>query len=937
MNRAWKAVMSAAIGLALVAGLAEARPVDPRQMKNACENWLYRIVQQTGGWAGSVSPAVTGSDDLVVDGVVVARVFRVAPQGYVIVSAAWEMAPVYAYSDETDLGPGRTTDYSPLLRQILGLRHSALVTSPDKAADPEIADLLARNRADWETLVIPPREFAAMEKSTPSLVSGGPLLTSRWNQIPSFTEECPVVCSDGTRAQAGCTMIATGQIMRYYQWPPHGCGASSYCWLGDVSSCGSVEGRTLFRDYRDSYDWAAMPDRCNADCPPESRAAVSELIYEIGVAFNAYWGASGTGAGFHADIFERHFAYEPDVRHHEREDYSQDRWFDIIRSEIQALRPMYYSFCFGTNCNEAHAVVCDGYRFDPLGQTPYWHHINYGWGDGLTGWFLLDHIPNGVPQTDKLEANIRPKQMVHEMLSGPVCAGTAEDIVADLYLPGTLILDSLAVIYQVREAGNPGWSRAVRARMSPVAGTSRTFHALLPTHDPGDSVAYYITAASRPPCPGPRPCDIVRVTEPRGAPDLSRKYRISSEPATFYHDPVRDLHVSHWPPSIQATVSFPTGISSVGVEWQINGAPRADLVLDEIPCTQVPDGFAGAFTDSASIGDVVTYRLRALDRCQPPHASFLPAEGYFEFHVIGQIREDFEAGLPVDWERGPTWCAHDRSYTGSGSGHCALFSYGQGAPGYPEGADESLTTETYSLGANPHLSFAMWTSLTEEVIGGVVSGKSNGSPGRTVARDGGVLETSLDGEEWEPIDAPIVTYDRAIENVPGLGGPFEDGRRVWSGARAWRQVEVDLRPYADTSRRFRFRAGTDGIDDAMYGSKGWAIDDFVLTLNGYVYDKTPADAPENLSTDWLRCVPNPLRTGATVGFALKRAGVTDLEIVDVGGRVVRRLVSSPVAAGVHAVKWDGLTDSGERVASGIYFGRLRQAGFVRKEKLIVVR
>lgn len=937
MTRALNAVVLAAIGLALVAGLVEARPVDPRQMQNACENWIYRIVQQAGGWAGSASPAITGSDDLAVDGVVVARVFHIAPSGFVIVSAAREMAPIYAYSDDTDLGAGSTADYPPLLRQIIGSRHSALVASQGKTADPELADLLASNGADWDGLAIQPREFAAREKSAPALVSGGPLLTSRWNQIPSFTQECPVVCADSSRAQAGCTMIATGQIMRYHQWPPHGCGASSYCWLGAVSSCGTVEGRTLFRDYRDSYDWAAMPDRCNSDCSPEGKAAVSELIYEVGVAFGAYWGAGGTAAGFQAGAFERHFAYESGIRHHEREDYSQARWFDLIRTEIQALRPMYYSFCFGTNCNESHAVVCDGYRLDPTGQTGYWQHINYGWGEALTAWFLLDHITNGVPQTDKLEANIRPKQMVHDALSDVVCPGTAEDIVADFYLPGSLILDSLAVVYQVRAAGSPGWSGPIRARMSPVAGASRSFHALLPSHAPGDSVAYYITAASWPPCVRPRPCDMLRVTEPQGAPGVLRKYQIRSEPATFYHDPVRDLHVSHWPPGIQTTVSFPTGISAVGVEWQLNGTPQADLALEDIPCPQLSGGYAGTFTGSASIGDVVTYRLRALDRCDPPHASFLPADGSFEFHVTGEIREDFEAGLPVDWERGPTWCAHDRNYTGYGVGHCALFSYGQGAPGYPEGADESLTTEAYSLGASPHMSFTLWTSLTEEMVTEAASGKSDGSPGRTVARDGGVLETSLDGSEWEPIEAPIVTYDRAIENVPDLGGPFEDGRRVWSGSRAWRQVSVDLGPYANTSRKFRFRAGTDGIDDAMYGSKGWAIDDFVLTLDGYAYDKTPAALAVTLSTNWLRCVPNPLRTGATVSFALKRPGVTDLDIVDVGGRVVRRLVSSEVAAGVHAVKWDGLADSGERVASGIYFGRLRQTDFVRKEKLIVVR
>ena len=62
--------------------------------------------------------------------------------------------------------------------------------------------------------------------------------------------------------------------------------------------------------------------------------------------------------------------------------YTHEGWFDLIRSEIDADRPMLYYI-------HSHAVVCDGYRDDD-GQLEF--HMNYGWNNSYTTWYVLDNL-----------------------------------------------------------------------------------------------------------------------------------------------------------------------------------------------------------------------------------------------------------------------------------------------------------------------------------------------------------------------------------------------------------------------------------------------------------------------------------------------------------------------------------------------------------------
>jgi len=71
-----------------------------------------------------------------------------------------------------------------------------------------------------------------------------------------------------------------------------------------------------------------------------------------------------------------------------------------------------------------------------------------------------------------------------------------------------------------------------------------------------------------------------------------------------------------------------------------------------------------------------------------------------------------------------------------------------------------------------------------------------------------------------------------------------------------------------------------------------------------------------------RIYPNPMRGAATIDFVLMRGAPVRVEIVDLSGRVVRRLADAFHGPGAHRITWDGRDGAGGRVASGLYFARL---------------
>jgi hypothetical protein len=70
---------------------------------------------------------------------------------------------------------------------------------------------------------------------------------------------------------------------------------------------------------------------------------------------------------------------------------------------------------------------------------------------------------------------------------------------------------------------------------------------------------------------------------------------------------------------------------------------------------------------------------------------------------------------------------------------------------------------------------------------------------------------------------------------------------------------------------------------------------------------------------------------------LPRAGETRLEVFDVRGRRVCRLLAGPVAAGRRVVTWDGRDGSGARAARGVYLARLTAGPGVAVTRFVSLR
>ncbi len=84
-------------------------------------------------------------------------------------------------------------------------------------------------------------------------------------------------------------------------------------------------------------------------------------------------------------------------------------------------------------------------------------------------------------------------------------------------------------------------------------------------------------------------------------------------------------------------------------------------------------------------------------------------------------------------------------------------------------------------------------------------------------------------------------------------------------------------------------------------------------------------------------VPNPFNPATEIRYSLARAGAVQLSVYDVAGRCVRTLVDDVLPLGNHQARWDGRNQSGQAVASGVYFARLRSGREVQSQRMMLMK
>jgi len=83
--------------------------------------------------------------------------------------------------------------------------------------------------------------------------------------------------------------------------------------------------------------------------------------------------------------------------------------------------------------------------------------------------------------------------------------------------------------------------------------------------------------------------------------------------------------------------------------------------------------------------------------------------------------------------------------------------------------------------------------------------------------------------------------------------------------------------------------------------------------------------------------PDPFNPTTTLAYTLDDDTDVLVTIVDVRGRVVRRLFSGPQTRGSHRLPWDGRRDDGTPLPSGVYYARVRTPAGTAAECMTLVR
>lgn len=116
--------------------------------------------------------------------------------------------------------------------------------------------------------------------------------------------------------------------------------------------------------------------------------------------------------------------------------------------------------------------------------------------------------------------------------------------------------------------------------------------------------------------------------------------------------------------------------------------------------------------------------------------------------------------------------------------------------------------------------------------------------------------------------------------------------------------------YEDASGDFTIQSSTTGINNGTA-----VVTEFALSPN----------------------YPNPFNSSTVIRYSLTHKSPVDLHIFSLKGEEVAILVSEIQKAGNYQVRWNGLDNNGNPLASGMYLLRLQAEGQHRTQRLLLLR
>jgi hypothetical protein len=128
------------------------------------------------------------------------------------------------------------------------------------------------------------------------------------------------------------------------------------------------------------------------------------------------------------------------------------------------------------------------------------------------------------------------------------------------------------------------------------------------------------------------------------------------------------------------------------------------------------------------------------------------------------------------------------------------------------------------------------------------------------------------------------------------------------------------------------------LSSSRPGSTGYDIYAMRVTGTGGTVDVPFRSEQSGSGLRLLPALPNPGRGKTRVRFELASSARVVVEILAADGRRVRRLADGlELAAGPHAISWDGLDEAGASAPAGMYVVSARAGAWMASGRLILIR
>jgi len=221
----------------------------------------------------------------------------------------------------------------------------------------------------------------------------GPLLQMQWGQDEPYSLQCPSVeFSNGLRiyCYTGCNATAMAQVMKYWNHPYSGNGSRKIRRLFyPVQQHPEFYPITVnFNDV--VYHWENMRNSKSEMDEEAEIDAVSTLMFHCGVSIGTNYdyelpGSEASAPGIPGALMN-FFFYKSTAEFKRRSDYNDDQWVQLLKSELNASRPILYGG-HDPDLHGGHEFVCDGYD-EEYGNNYF--HFNWGYDGNDDGNYCIN-------------------------------------------------------------------------------------------------------------------------------------------------------------------------------------------------------------------------------------------------------------------------------------------------------------------------------------------------------------------------------------------------------------------------------------------------------------------------------------------------------------------------------------------------------------------